>query len=98
MDPFDFTALHDSIADALNRLRNDLAKLQRGVRIQPEAIERLPVQLKYAGDPNAKGKGGKEKQTETVKVEDLATVVIKGGRTIVVMVGEESVRSSPPSS
>lgn len=100
-NPFDFTDLQTSIADALSRLRSDLAKLQRGVRIQPEAIERLPVQLKYAGSAEggkAKGGrgGGKETETETVRVEDLATVVPKGGRMMVVMVGEESVRSIPP--
>ncbi|KAL9623183.1 MAG: hypothetical protein Q9160_002498 [Pyrenula sp. 1 TL-2023] len=89
-DPYNFDALNSSISSAIERLRNELAKLQRGVRIQPDVIEKIPVQLKYA-PAGSGGRGGTEKQTETVKVEDLATVVPKGGRMMVVMVGDESV-------
>lgn len=97
-DPYNFNALHSSIGSAIERLRGELAKLQRGVRIQPDVIEQLPVQLKYT-PAGSGGRGGTEKRTETVKVEDLATVVPKGGRMMIVMVGDESVcpvLSSPP--
>ncbi|KAL1961599.1 hypothetical protein VTN77DRAFT_1399 [Rasamsonia byssochlamydoides] len=75
-DPFDFTQLHNGIADALSRFKDDLSKLRSGGRLNPEVIENLRVQVT---------KGSKE----TAKLGELAQVVPKGGRTLAIIVGEE---------
>lgn len=77
-DPFDLTQLHNGIADALARFKDDLSKLRSGGRLNPEVIENLRVHLV---------KGSKE----TVKLGELAQVVPKGGRSVAIIVGEEDV-------
>ncbi|KAL2005007.1 hypothetical protein VTN00DRAFT_2857 [Thermoascus crustaceus] len=75
-DPLDLSELHNGIADAISRLKDDLSKLRAGGRFNPDAIENLQVQL---------SKGNKE----TVKLGELAQVIPKGGRMVSVLVGEE---------
>jgi ribosome recycling factor len=77
-DPFDLSGLEDGVARALEKLRNDISKLGRGGRFDPEAIESLRVQL-------VKG------QKETVRLSEVAQVVPKGGRSMTVLVGDEEV-------
>jgi hypothetical protein len=76
-DPLDLSLLHDGIAEALQRLKDDLSKLRAGGRLNPDVIENLRVHLK----------GGKE----SVRLGDLAQVIPKGGRMLTIMVGEEDV-------
>jgi ribosome recycling factor len=76
-DPLDLSLLHDGIAEALQRLKDDFSKLRAGGRLNPEVIENLRVHLK----------GGKE----SVRLGDLAQVIPKGGRMLTIMVGEEDV-------
>ncbi|KAB8230137.1 ribosome-recycling factor [Aspergillus alliaceus] len=75
-DPYDFTQLHDGIADAVSRLKDDLSKLRVGGRLNTEAIEALRVQLSKSSK-------------ETVKLGELAQVVPKGGRMVTVLASEE---------
>jgi len=85
-DPYDFSTLESGIAKAVERLKDALGKLRAGGRFNPEIIERLKVQLK-AGE----GRQGEKVKIETVDVGDLAQVVPKGGRSVVVLVGDEDV-------
>ena len=78
-DPFDHSHLKASISAAISRLTNELSKLRTGGRFNPESLEGLRVQLQ---------KGVKE---STVRLGDLAQVVPRGGRTVVVLVGEKDV-------
>ncbi|KAL9121012.1 MAG: hypothetical protein Q9187_002426, partial [Circinaria calcarea] len=75
VDPFDFTELEAGIQRALDQLKEDLSKLRAGGRFNPDFLEALRVHLV---------KGSKE----TVRLGDLAQAVPRGGRTIVVLVGE----------
>ncbi|KAE8141487.1 ribosome recycling factor [Aspergillus pseudotamarii] len=75
-DPYDLAQLHDGIAAAVSRLKDDLSKLRVGGRLNTDAIESLRVQL---------SKGGKE----TVKLGELAQVVPKGGRMVTLLASEE---------
>ncbi|KAK2812122.1 hypothetical protein FQN49_008398 [Arthroderma sp. PD_2] len=90
-DPFDFTQLHDSIKDAVTKLKDDLAKLRGGGRVTPEIIENLRVSLHKVGGSNAgKGKkGASSSNKETVRLGEVASVIPKGGRAVSVLVGEE---------
>ncbi|RDL33109.1 Uncharacterized protein BP5553_08548 [Venustampulla echinocandica] len=75
-DPFDFTALEAGIDKALDKLKNDLKKLRTGGRFNPEVLENLRVPL----------------QKDSKKLErlgDLAQVLPKGGRSLMVLVGEK---------
>ena len=81
VDPFDFSELEAGIQRALDKLKEDLSKLRPGGRFNPDTIEALRVQLV---------KGSKE----TVRLGDLAQAVPRGGRTIVVLVGEADVSRS----
>ncbi|MCJ1405324.1 hypothetical protein MMC11_008551 [Xylographa trunciseda] len=74
-DPYDLSALEAGIDRALERLNDDLSKLKPGGRFNPDVLEALRVNLV---------KGSKE----TVKLADLAQVIPKGGRTVMVLVGE----------
>lgn len=76
-DPFDFTALEADIANALEKLKNDLSKLRAGGRFNPEVVESLRVQPDKSAD-------------QTVKLSDLAQVIPKG-RTVQILVGEKDV-------
>ncbi|OKL56870.1 hypothetical protein UA08_07837 [Talaromyces atroroseus] len=75
-DPFDFSQLHNGVSDAIARLKEDLQKLRSGGRFNPEAIEQLRVNL-------VKGSNA------TVRLGEVAQVVPKGGRSVVIIVGEE---------
>ncbi|MCJ1284941.1 hypothetical protein MMC26_004278 [Xylographa opegraphella] len=77
-DPYDFSALDAGIDHALERLTDDLAKLKPGGRFNPDMLEALRVSL-------VKG------SRDTVKLADVAQVVPRGGRTVVVLVGEADV-------
>ncbi|WEW58520.1 ribosome-recycling factor [Emydomyces testavorans] len=82
-DPFDFSQLSNGIQDAVARLKDDVSKLRAGGRLNPELIENVRVTLK-TGSGSGKG-GGKE----MVKVGELAQVIPKGGRMIMILVGED---------
>ena len=77
-NPYDFSALEADIASALDRLEDDLSKLKPGGRFNPDVLDGLRVNLV---------KGSKE----SIKLGDLAQVVPRSGRTIVVLVGEADV-------
>ncbi|MCJ1302324.1 Heat shock protein ssb1, partial [Hypocenomyce scalaris] len=76
VDPFDFSELESGIQKALERLKDELGKLRAGGRFNPEVVEALRVELR-----NGEAK-------ETVRLRDLAQVLPRGGRTVVVLVGE----------
>ncbi|SLM40144.1 Ribosome recycling factor domain [Lasallia pustulata] len=76
-DPFDFSDLEEGIQKALERLKDGLGRLRAGGRFNPEVLEMLRVMLR------------KGEAAETVRLGDLAQVLPKGGRTVVVLVGEE---------
>ncbi len=78
VDPFDFSQLEAGIQKAIDKLKDELSKLRAGGRFNPETLEALRVQLV---------KGSKE----TVKLGELAQIVPKGGRAVIVMVGEKDV-------
>ncbi|APA10064.1 predicted protein [Sclerotinia sclerotiorum 1980 UF-70] len=75
-DPFDFSTLQTGIDKSLEKLKNDLGKLRTGGRFNPEVLEGLRVKL---------GKDAKE----SFRLGDLAQVLPKGGRSVVVLVGEK---------
>ncbi|KAF7902251.1 hypothetical protein EAF00_002154 [Botryotinia globosa] len=75
-DPFDFSTLQAGIDKSLEKLKNDLGKLRTGGRFNPEVLEGLRVKL---------GKDAKE----NFRLGDLAQVLPKGGRSVVVLVGEK---------
>ena len=77
-DPFDFSILEAGIEKSLDRLKNDLSKLRTGGRFNPEMLENLRVQL--SKDSKA-----------TERLGDLAQVLPKGGRSLMVLVGENDV-------
>ncbi|KAI9811354.1 MAG: hypothetical protein M1827_005514 [Pycnora praestabilis] len=80
---FDYTTLETSIQKAVDRLKEELSKLRAGGRFNPEIIENLRVSLK----------GKVTGQSETMKLGELAQVVPRGGRTVIVMVGDKDVNS-----
>ncbi|RAL01499.1 ribosome-recycling factor [Aspergillus ibericus CBS 121593] len=75
-DPHDLSQLHDGVAAALSRLKDDLSKLRVGGRFDTRSIENLRVQL---------SKGIKE----SVKLGDLAQIIPKGGRMVTILASEE---------
>ncbi|EEP76618.1 predicted protein [Uncinocarpus reesii 1704] len=77
-DPLDFSSLTNGIQDAVSRLKEDISKLRPGGRLNPELIENVRVTVKS-------GSTGKE----SVKLNELAQVIPKGGRTITILLGEE---------
>jgi ribosome recycling factor len=77
-DPHDFSTLEMGIKKALNKLQEDLSKLRTGGRFNPEFLESVRVQLK-------------KEDKLTIRLGDLAQVVPKGGRSIVVLAGEADV-------
>ncbi|MCJ1415549.1 hypothetical protein MMC32_001881 [Xylographa parallela] len=81
-DPYDFSALEAGIDRALERLNDELSKLKPGGRFNPDVLEALRVSL-------VKG------SRETVKLADVAQVIPRGGRTVVVLVGEADVSPLP---
>ena len=77
-DPHDFTTLEEGITKALDKLKNDLSKLRTGGRFNPEVLENLRVHL--IKDSKASERLG-----------DLAQVLPKGGRNLMILVGEKEV-------
>ncbi|KAH7391423.1 ribosome recycling factor-domain-containing protein [Cadophora sp. MPI-SDFR-AT-0126] len=75
-DPYDFSTLESSIEKVLEKLKNDLSKLRTGGRFNPEVLENLRVHL--VKDSKA-----------TEKLGDLAQVLPKGGRSLMILVGEK---------
>jgi ribosome recycling factor len=76
-DPNDFSTLDSAISSALETLEGELLKLRTGGRFNPEILEDIRVRL-VAGKP-------------TEKLRDLAQVLPKGGRTLMILVGEKDV-------
>lgn len=60
------------------KLKNDLSKLRTGGRFNPEALENLRVHL--VKDSN-----------KSERLGDLAQVLPKGGRSLMILVGEKDV-------
>lgn len=83
-DPFDFSTLSAGIDKSLEKLTTDLGKLRTGGRFNPEILEAVRVQLLKD-----------EKGTE--RLGDLAQVLPKGGRSVMVLVGEKDVSLLIPS-
>jgi ribosome recycling factor len=79
-DPFDFSTLEAGIEKTLEKLKNDLSKLRTGGRFNPEILENVRVHLHK--DSKASERLG-----------DLAQVLPKGGRSVMVLVGEKDVSS-----
>jgi ribosome recycling factor len=77
-DPYDFSTLEDGISKVLDQLKNDLSKLRTGGRFNPEVLENLRVHL--SKDSKA-----------TERLGDLAQVLPKGGRSLMILVGERDV-------
>jgi len=75
-DPHDFSTLEEGIAKALEKLQNDHSKLRAGGRFDPETLENVRVHL------------DKESKT-TIRLGELAQVLPKGGRSLMVLVGEK---------
>lgn len=73
--------METGIANAVNRLKDELSKLRAGGRINTEVIEGLKVNLKTGS-----GNGN-----ESVRLGELAQVVPRGGRMSAVLVSEEEV-------
>ncbi|KAI3058380.1 hypothetical protein CBS147353_10746 [Aspergillus niger] len=88
-DPHDFSQLHDGIAAALSRLRDELSKMRVGGRFNTVSIESLRVQLSKSSK-------------QSIKLGDLAQVVPKGGRMVTILASDEDhvkpIRSSIVSS
>lgn len=83
---FEFTDYSASIARAHSTLKSDLAAIKAG-GLSPETVENVRVQLV---------KGEKKDANTTVKVGDVASVLVRG-RNVCVLVGEKDVctTSSP---
>ncbi len=80
-DPFDFSSLNFGIEKVLKKLDTDLGKLRTGGRFNPEILENVRVHLVK----DSKG---------TERLGDLAQVLPKGGRSVMVLVGEKEVSFS----
>jgi len=78
-DPFDFSSLNSGIEKVLKKLDTDLGKLRTGGRFNPELLENVRVHL-------VKDSKGSE------RLGDLAQVLPKGGRSVMVLEGEKEVR------
>jgi ribosome recycling factor len=75
-DPFDMTALETSISETTTKLKDDLASLRTGGRLSPTAIEAIRVTIKGRnGSPDSSANLG-----------DIAQVIKRGGRMLVVQV------------
>lgn len=79
-DPFDFSTLEVANAKNLEKLKNDLSKMGTGGRFNPEVLESLTVILDKSGSKLR------------IKLRDIAQIVPKGGRTVMIIVGEKDVR------
>lgn len=79
-DAFDFSTLESGIEKTLEKLKSDLSKLRTGGRFNPEILENVRVHL---------SKDSKSSE----RLGDLAQVLPKGGRSVMILVGEEDVSS-----
>lgn len=77
-DPFDFSTLNEGVSKAQEKLKDDLSKLRTGGRFNPEVLENLRVHLVKD-----------DKKSE--RLGDLAQVLPKGGRSLMILVGEKEV-------
>jgi hypothetical protein len=77
-DPHDFTALEEDIAANLQTLQTKLAHLRTSTRLDPQRVEEIRVVLDKAG-------------SQSLKLGDVAQVIPKGGRNMVVMIGDKDV-------
>jgi len=77
-DPFDFSTLEAGIEKALEKLKSDLSKLRTGGRFNPEILENVRVHLN-------------KDSKNTIRLGELAQVLPKGGRSVMVLVGEKDV-------
>jgi ribosome recycling factor len=77
-DPYDFSTLEAGIQKTLTKLQDDLSKLRTGGRFNPELLESVRVQLT-------------KDSKQSVRLGDLAQVVPKRGKSVVVLVGEADV-------
>jgi hypothetical protein len=84
-DPFDFSTLETGIKGVHEKLDRELQKLRTGGRFNPEGVEGVRVHL--VKDSKA-----------SIRLGELAQVLPKGGRSIMVLVGEADVRHSASSS
>lgn len=80
-DPFDFSTLEAGIENVTKRLSEELEKLRTGGRFNPDTLVNLRVHL--VKDSKA-----------TERLGDLAQVLPKGGRSLILLVGEKDVSSS----
>ena len=87
IDPFDTSELETSIQKAIERLRDDLSKLRVGGQFNPEAMEGFRVRLGGKG-----GKGSGESGV-SVRLGEVAQVLPRRKRSVVVVVAEKEVRS-----
>lgn len=78
LDPFDFSSLNSGIDDRFSKLKSELSKLRTGGRFNPELLENLRVALQR----NIK---------KTERLADLAQVIPKGGRNLLIIAGERAV-------
>jgi ribosome recycling factor len=77
-DPFDFSSLEDGIKDVHTQLERALQKLRTGGRFNPEILEGVRVHLT-------------KDSKKAIRLGELAQVLPKGGRTVMVLVGEADV-------
>lgn len=77
-DPYDFSALLDGTEKTIKKLENDLSKLRTGGRFNLEVLENLRVRVE-------------RDRTAGVRLGDLAQVLPKGGRSLMILVGEKDV-------
>ncbi|KAI9894671.1 MAG: hypothetical protein M1814_002027 [Vezdaea aestivalis] len=76
-DPFNFAALDEAILKTRTRLQHDLANLRGGGRMDPKVVESILVKLDKAGN-------------QRTKLGDIATVVPKGGRSMMLIAGDQT--------
>ncbi len=77
-EQFDLSELQAGIEKAIVKLKYELSKLRPGGRFNPELLENLAVSLD-------------KKSKQVIRLKELAQVVPRGGRTIVIHVGEKDV-------
>ncbi|KAI5291827.1 hypothetical protein KEM54_006072 [Ascosphaera aggregata] len=71
-----FDALQKSIDDAIARMKDAISKLRTGGRFNPQLIEQLRVSL--------------DRKKDSAKLGDIAQVIPKGGRNVVILLGDEA--------
>jgi ribosome recycling factor len=85
IDPFDTSGLETSIQKAIAKLEDDLSKLRVGGQFNPEVLEGLRVQV---GGKGGKGSGG---SGVSVRLDEVAQILPRRGRSVVVVVAEREV-------